>query len=125
MYAIAAATGFTRGAIQKKTNQWEIRGWIELKASGVQARYALTDVPLPQTAEEIDALAQELFDIGITRESRDLARLEKVVDTATASACEYSLPLSQPCHSHLTDLCGLPGIAKALSDYVRTHVLDL
>lgn len=66
---------------------WEIKGWIELKASGVQARYALTDTPLPQTPEAIDALAQELFDIGITRESRDLARLEKVVETATAPAC--------------------------------------
>lgn len=45
---------------------------------------------LPQDPAELDSLAQQIYDIGLEREARDMARLEKVIAIATGSSCESS-----------------------------------
>ncbi|KAL7416693.1 ATP-dependent DNA helicase [Mrakia frigida] len=99
VYELAASSGVPRANIQRKINQWEMRGLCELKVSGVKARYAIVGAGLPKTPAALDALAGEIYSIGITREERDMARLKQVIDVATGSSC----------------------IAKALSDYFSSE----
>ena len=80
----AAALGEPRDRILKALTWLADAGRIELKPSGSRQRYRLEGDPATRDAEQLARSMQELFAV---RESRDLERLQGVLDFAGHRGC--------------------------------------
>ncbi|CDZ97904.1 atp-dependent dna helicase [Phaffia rhodozyma] len=76
----------SRSVIQKRINRWEINGWVRCKVAQVCNRFAIVK-PLPSDREEIEMLADKIYDLAVRREEKDLARIHKVVEMAVGKSC--------------------------------------
>ncbi|GAA6019852.1 hypothetical protein JCM10207_003722 [Rhodosporidiobolus poonsookiae] len=75
-----------RSDLVGKLSRWELNGLCEVKVSGVRNRYKVLK-DLPQTDEEIDALAAHLFKLLHDREEADVKRLRSVADFVRGGQC--------------------------------------
>ncbi|KAA8574219.1 hypothetical protein EYC84_005726 [Monilinia fructicola] len=90
-----------RNEVIAKLNEWNAEGALELKPSQVMNVFKVTTRP-PQTASEIEVLAETIFSIMKNREEQALERTEKVLDLITGSAC-FSKKLAEHFGDQLPD----------------------
>lgn len=91
--AAARSTGLLRADVIRKLNDYNDRGIILLKASGVENRYKILK-ELPSTPQEMDAITDKLYAEMETREEDALRRTQEVADLITGDAC-FALALAQ------------------------------
>ncbi|KZW02464.1 ATP-dependent DNA helicase [Exidia glandulosa HHB12029] len=84
----AAAPGFnvSRDNVVMKLNEWHDAGWIVMKASQRLNRYRLLR-DLPTDDDEINRIADVMFDEMVKRENAEVARMERVFEWAAAGTC--------------------------------------
>ncbi|KAI0168926.1 ATP-dependent DNA helicase [Hypoxylon sp. FL1284] len=91
--AAAQSAGLLRADLIRKLNEYNDRGAILLKASGVENRYKVLKA-LPSTAEGIDEIADKLYADMEARERDALGRTHEVADLITGDKC-FALALAQ------------------------------
>jgi hypothetical protein len=84
--AAARAARLERSALVATLSDWEASGAIELKKSQRRNRYLILK-PLPTEAEEIEAIADQMFEQMAKREGDEVVRLDGVFAWAAAPAC--------------------------------------
>jgi len=108
--AVAQNTGLLRADIIKKLNEFDNRGYILLKASGVVNRFKVLK-ELPKTAAQIGKLTDKLYTEMEGREADAMNRFYSMCDMLTDSKCfaraltEYfgmELPDGRPRCGHCT-----------------------
>lgn len=80
--AAARATGQPRDRFVRALDYLDQQGWIELKAEGVRSRFRRL-----RATVDLSALAEELAGRTLDRETRELARLQELLDLATGDRC--------------------------------------
>ncbi len=95
----ASAIGSTRDRIVRALDHLGEQRMLEVKAQGVRHRYHRLKTP-----GDLEALAQSLHQQATERETRDLARLQQVLELASRDGCQVSAlcahfdrPLAEPC----------------------------
>ncbi|KAI6084179.1 ATP-dependent DNA helicase [Hypoxylon rubiginosum] len=91
--AIMRSTGLLRADLIRKLNDYNDRGIIVLKASGVENRYKILK-KLPSAPEEIDELTDKLYVDMEIKEKDALRRTQEVADLITGDKC-FALALAQ------------------------------
>ncbi|KAI1074251.1 ATP-dependent DNA helicase recQ [Whalleya microplaca] len=91
--AVAKSTGLFRADLIRKLNDFHDRGFIMLKASGVENRYKILK-ELPSTRKEINTIADKLYAEMEAREEDALRRTQQVADLITANRC-FALSLAE------------------------------
>ncbi|KAI0105008.1 ATP-dependent DNA helicase recQ [Nemania sp. FL0031] len=84
--AVAKETGLLRGDLIRKLNEFNDKGLIRLKASGVVNRYKVLKKP-PKTSKEISKIAEKLHAEMEDRERDAMKRFQVVCDLLTDSHC--------------------------------------
>lgn len=87
--ATAEKTNMERTDLVRQISRWELNGWCEVKVSGVRMRYRVLK-HLPELDEDIDELAQKLFQQLHDREEADVARLRSVAKFVRGGSCTLS-----------------------------------
>ncbi|MEE9147103.1 MAG: RecQ family ATP-dependent DNA helicase [Candidatus Tectomicrobia bacterium] len=95
----ASAIGSARDRIVRALDYLGEQRMLEVKAQGVRHRYHRLKTP-----GDLEALAQSLHQQATERETRDLARLQQVLELASRDGCQVSAlcahfdrPLAEPC----------------------------
>ncbi len=95
----ASAIGSARDRIVRALDHLGEQRMLEVKAQGVRHRYHRLKTP-----GDLEALAQSLHQQATERETRDLARLQQVLELASRDGCQVSAlcahfdrPLAEPC----------------------------
>ncbi|KAJ7634230.1 ATP-dependent DNA helicase [Mycena polygramma] len=83
----AAHTNTDRNDLARKINRWEFDGFVQTRPSQVRSRYAVLDNPLPKTPDEIESIADKLFEGMRKREEDGVAKLKEVLALATDDEC--------------------------------------
>ncbi|GAA5992274.1 hypothetical protein JCM10908_000400 [Rhodotorula pacifica] len=83
---VAEKSGIERNDLVRKISRWELNGWCEVKVAGVRMRYRVLQ-PLPELDEEIEQLAQNLYQQLYDREEADVARLRSVANFVKGGSC--------------------------------------
>ncbi|KAH9989891.1 ATP-dependent DNA helicase recQ [Xylariaceae sp. FL0662B] len=91
--AVAKSTGLLRADLIRKLNDFHDRGFIMLRASGVENRYKILE-KLPSTREEIDAVVDKLYAEMEAREEDALRRTQQVANLITGDQC-FALSLAE------------------------------
>ncbi|KAI1772151.1 ATP-dependent DNA helicase [Hypoxylon cercidicola] len=91
--AVVQSTGLFRADLIRKLNEYNDRGVIMLKASGVENRYKILK-ELPSTPQEIDEITDKLYADMEVREEDALRRTQEVADLITGDRC-FALALAQ------------------------------
>lgn len=86
----------------RKLQQWNDSGAIELKPSGVVARFRIVQ-KLPQAEEAKNNLINDIYAQMEAREKEDMARVEAVIDLITSNKC-----LSRELAGHFGDDSSVP-----------------
>ena len=86
----------------RKIQQWNDSGAIELKPSGVVARFRIVN-KFPQDGESKNKLINDIYAQIEAREKEDMARVEAVIDLVTSKKC-----LSRELASHFGDESSVP-----------------
>lgn len=84
--AATLSTGLVRADILRKINEFNDRGLIFLKASGVLNRYKVLKT-LPKTSKEVGKLTDQLHVEMETREKDAMKRFDAVVNLMTGDKC--------------------------------------
>ncbi|KAG1749921.1 ATP-dependent DNA helicase [Suillus paluster] len=98
----AQQSGQDRGDLAKKISDWELSGYVNVKASQVRARYKIVN-PLPKELEEIVNITDMMYKRMLDREEEAIVKLRQVIDFATDDAC-----LAQSLASHFGDDGAIP-----------------
>ncbi len=86
----------------RKLQQWNESGAIELKPSGVVARFRIVQT-FPQVEEAKNNVINDIYAQIVAREKEDMARVEAVIDLITSNKC-----LSRELASHFGDDSSVP-----------------
>jgi len=86
-------SGIPRADLVRCISRWELNAFCEVKVAGVRNRYHVT-APLPELDEDIDELADKLYQQLHDREEADVKRLRNVVDFVRGGKCASSLSLT-------------------------------
>ncbi|KAG8919870.1 hypothetical protein FRC00_010810, partial [Tulasnella sp. 408] len=103
----SGVSGVSRTSLVVKLNDWHDSGWIELKATQRRNRYQVLK-DMPDDENEIESIADQMFEKMVAREKEEVERLEKVFAWASTATClpkalaEYfgdidSFPLETTC----------------------------
>lgn len=82
----AEDAGLQRADLVRCISRWELNGLCEVKVAGVRNRYFVLK-ELPQLDEDIEELADQLFQQLHDREEADVKRLRSVVDFVRGGKC--------------------------------------
>ena len=99
---VARSAQTDREYVVRKLQQWNDSGAIELKPSGVVARFRITQ-KFPQGEQAKNKLISDIYAQIEAREKEDMARVEAVVDFVTSNKC-----LSRELASHFGDEKSVP-----------------
>ncbi|KIJ68526.1 hypothetical protein HYDPIDRAFT_24796 [Hydnomerulius pinastri MD-312] len=99
----ASLSGKARGDLAKKISDWELSGWVHSKASQVRARYKVLN-PLPNVVNEIQNLANLMYERMLGREEESVVKLRQVIEFTTNDDC-----LAHGLASHFGDEDAVPG----------------
>ncbi|KAI8625911.1 ATP-dependent DNA helicase recQ [Xylariaceae sp. FL1651] len=83
---VAKSAGLVRVDIVRKLNDFNDRGFIRLKASGVENRYKVLK-KLPETPEQIGMITDKLYTEMEAREEDAMKRFQQVIDLLTDRRC--------------------------------------
>ncbi len=86
----------------RKLQQWNDSGAIELRPSGVVARFRIVQ-KFPQTEETKNYLISDIYAQILSREKEDMARVDAVIDLITSNKC-----LSRELAGHFGDDSTVP-----------------
>ncbi|KAF2971610.1 hypothetical protein GQX73_g1998 [Xylaria multiplex] len=86
VHTAAVDNGLLRADIVRKLNEFNDRGLIQVKASGVVNRYKILKA-LPKTAKEVGEITDKLLTEMEDREADAMKRFEAVSDLLTDSQC--------------------------------------
>ena len=79
-------SGLPREDLVRKLEEWNERGIINLKPSGVQQVYRL-ERPLPATKQEIERIVDQLDETMGAQEKQNLDRTKALIDLITDKKC--------------------------------------
>ncbi|KIJ21817.1 hypothetical protein PAXINDRAFT_165198 [Paxillus involutus ATCC 200175] len=82
----ANSSGKDRNDLARKISDWELSGWVFSKASQVRARYKVLN-SLPKTVEEIQDVANLMYERMLGREEESITKLRQVIEFATNDDC--------------------------------------
>ncbi|KAF8846312.1 ATP-dependent DNA helicase [Paxillus ammoniavirescens] len=82
----ANSSGKDRNDLARKISDWELSGWVFSKASQVRARYKVLN-SLPKTVEEIQDVANLMYERMLDREEESIMKLRQVIEFATDDDC--------------------------------------
>ncbi|KAI2607897.1 ATP-dependent DNA helicase [Hypoxylon sp. NC1633] len=99
--ATAQSTGLLRADLIRKLSEYNDKGIIMLKASGVENRFKILK-KLPSTPQEIDAFVDKLYADMEAREEDALQKTQQVANLITGDKC-FSLGLAQHFGMELPD----------------------
>ncbi|GAA5905430.1 hypothetical protein JCM8208_004276 [Rhodotorula glutinis] len=89
----AEDSNIPRADLVRCISRWELNGFVEVKVAGVRNRYLVTGT-LPELDEDIDELADKLYQQLHDREEADVKRLRSVVDFVRGGKC-YAQELAE------------------------------
>ncbi|KAF9229212.1 ATP-dependent DNA helicase [Gyrodon lividus] len=99
----ANSSGRDRNDLARKISDWELGGWVFSKASQVRARYKVLNT-LPKTVEEIQDVANLMYERMLGREEESITKLRQVIEFATNDDC-----MAHSLASHFGDEDAVPG----------------
>ncbi|TFY65149.1 hypothetical protein EVJ58_g2153 [Rhodofomes roseus] len=97
----------------QRSSSYIVVGHVTTKASQVRARYQVLK-PLPKAPEEIQVLADQLYNKMLAREEEAVQKLRQVMEFATNDDCRFTIVRSPELCLNTSTLTGL---AHALASY--------
>jgi len=82
----ARLANLRREDIVRKLNQWNDSNWIKLSTSQRRNMYRVLK-PLPQKTDEVEKMADSMFDEMMKREEMEVKRVQQVLEWASAPKC--------------------------------------